>query len=209
MIVALHRTAQRSLPVTLVGAGLPQLRGRMGHAKSYAERLFDFPEVGPLSRAAATLAITKPARELEVEFRNDAVEMILQEAEGYPYFLQEWGKHVWDVAERSPITGQDVRSASASALATLDEGFFMVRFDRLTQTERRYLRAMAELGAGPHRSGEIAGELGRTVTSLAPVRAKLISKGMIWSPAHGDTAFTVPRFDGFMRRIMPGDRWRT
>ncbi len=203
LIVALHRTAQRRLPVTLVGAGLPQLRGRMGHAKSYAERLFDHPEVGPLPPMAAALAITKPARELGVEFRKDAVEMILREAEGYPYFLQEWGKHVWDTAERSPITEQDVRSASASALATLDEGFFMVRFDRLTPTERRYLRAMAELGAGPHRSGEIAGQLGREVTSLAPVRAKLIAKGMIWSPAHGDTAFTVPRFDGFMRRIMP------
>ena len=209
LIVALHRAAQRRLPVTLVGAGLPQLRGRMGQAKSYAERLFDFPEVGPLPTAAATLAITKPARELGVEFESDALEMVLRQAEGYPYFLQEWGKHVWDAAERSPITAEDVRSASATALATLDEGFFMVRFDRLTQTERRYLRAMAALGAGPHRSGDIAGELGRTVTSLGPVRSKLIAKGMVWSPAHGDTGFTVPRFDGFMRRIMPGDRWRT
>jgi len=208
LIVALHRTAQRRLPVTLVGAGLPQLRGRMGHAKSYAERLFDYPEVGPLPPTAAAHAITKPARELGVEYREDAVEMILGEAEGYPYFLQEWGKHVWDAAEGPPITVQDVRSASASALATLDEGFFMVRFDRLTQAERRYLRAMAELGAGPHRSGEIAGQLDRSVNSLAPVRAKLIAKGMVWSPAHGDTAFTVPRFDGFMRRIMPGSRWR-
>ena len=209
LIVALHRAAQRRLPVTLVGAGLPQLRGRMGQAKSYAERLFDFPEVGPLSPAAAALAIVKPARELGVEFESEAVELILHEAEGYPYFLQEWGKHVWDAAERSPITARDVRSASATALAALDEGFFMVRFDRLTRTERRYLRAMAELGPGPHRSGEIAGALGRTVTSTAPVRSKLISKGMVWSPAHGDTGFTVPRFDGFMRRIMPDDRWRT
>ena len=144
-----------------------------------------------------------------MEFESEAVELILHEAEGYPYFLQEWGKHVWDAAERSPITARDVRSASATALAALDEGFFMVRFDRLTRTERRYLRAMAELGRGPHRSGEIAGALGRTVTSTAPVRSKLISKGMVWSPAHGDTGFTVPRFDGFMRRIMPDDRWRT
>lgn len=193
--------------MTLVGAGLPQLRGRMGQAKSYAERLFDFPEVGPLTPAAASRAVARPARELGVEFQSDAIEMILHEAEGYPYFLQEWGKHVWDAADRSPITAQDVRSASATALAALDEGFFMVRFDRLTQTERRYLRAMAELGPGPHRSGEIAGELGRRVTSIAPVRSKLIAKGMVWSPAHGDTAFTVPRFDGFMRRIMPDDRW--
>lgn len=207
LIVALHRTAQRRLPVTLVGAGLPQLRGRMGRAKSYAERLFDFPEVGPLSRESASMAIVKPARELGVSFEPEAVEMILRETEGYPYFLQEWGKHVWDAAAASPITAGDVRSASASTLATLDEGFFRVRFDRLTQAERKYLRAMAELGPGPHRSGQIAAELDRAVTSLAPMRGKLISKGMIWSPAHGDTAFTVPRFDAFMRRILPSSEW--
>ena len=209
LIVALHRTAQRSLPVTLVGAGLPQLRGRMGRAKSYAERLFDFSEVGPLSRDAAATAIVKPARDLGVDFHDEAVSMILRETEGYAYFLQEWGKHVWDAAEGSPITSRDVRAASAAALATLDEGFFMVRFDRLTQSERRYLRAMAQLGPGPHRSGQVAAELGRTVTSLGPMRGQLISKGMIWSPGHGDTAFTVPRFDGFMRRILPGSDWRS
>ncbi|MDE2662254.1 MAG: ATP-binding protein [Gemmatimonadota bacterium] len=209
LVVALHRAAQRSLPITLVGAGLPQLRGRMGRAKSYAERLFDFPEVGPLSAEAALTAIIKPARDLGVDFQPEAVDMILRETEGYPYFLQEWGKHVWDVAEETPITASDVRSASAAAVATLDEGFFMVRFDRSTQAERRYLRAMAELGPGPHRSGQIAAVLDRDVTSLAPMRAQLISKGMIWSPSHGDTAFTVPRFDRFMRRILPGDDWRS
>lgn len=208
LIVALHRTAQRSLPITLVGAGLPQLRGRMGRAKSYAERLFDFSDVGPLSPEAALTAIIKPARDLGVDFHPEAVDMILRETEGYPYFLQEWGKHVWDVAEETPITASDVRSASAAAVATLDEGFFMVRFDRSTQAERRYLRAMAELGPGPHRSGQIAAVLDRDVTSLAPMRAQLISKGMIWSPSHGDTAFTVPRFDRFMRRILPGNDWR-
>ena len=205
LIVALHRTAQRQLPVTLVGAGLPQLRGRMGRAKSYAERLFDFPEVGPLSDMAARNAVTKPAADLGVRFQRRAVDMIVRESEGYPYFLQEWGKHVWDVAEDSPITDADVRSASVCAVAALDESFFMVRFDRLTPSEKRYLRAMAELGAGPHRSGDIASHLNRPVTSLGPVRAQLISKGMVWSPGHGTTAFTVPRFDGFMRRIMPGD----
>ena len=208
LIVALHRTAQRQLPVTLVGAGLPQLRGRMGRAKSYAERLFDFPEVGPLPPEAAAIAISKPAADLGVEFRMEALEMIVRESEGYPYFLQEWGKHVWDVAECSPVTGQDVRDASAAAHAALDESFFMVRFDRLTPSERKYLRAMAELGPGPHRSGDIAAVLGRSVTSLGPVRAKLILKGMAWSPSYGDTAFTVPRFDGFMRRIMPGNTWK-
>lgn len=208
LITALHRCAQRRLPVALVGAGLPQLRGQMGEAKSYAERLFDFPEVGPLSPDAATLAITKPARDQGVAFEAAAVERIVAETRGYPYFLQEWGKHAWDVAAASPITLADVRTASASAVAALDESFFRVRFDRLTPTEKRYLRAMADLGPGPHRSGDIADRLGRKVTSLAPTRNQLIAKGMIWSPSHGDTAFTVPLFDAFMKRIMPGDDWR-
>ncbi len=208
LVVALHRTAQRQLPVILVGAGLPQLRGRLGRAKSYAERLFDFPTVGPLSQEAAAQAIAKPAAALGVDYAEDAVSLIFQESEGYPYFLQEWGRHAWDTAERSPIERSDVVAAAPGTMATLDESFFMVRFDRLTPSEKRYLRAMAELGAGPHRSGDIASQLGRAVTSLGPLRAQLISKGMIWSPGHGETAFTVPRFDGFMRRIMPGELWR-
>lgn len=209
LITALHRTAQRNMPVVLVGAGLPQLRGRMGRAKSYAERLFDFPEIGPLPPEAAKLAIDKPARDEGVEVQADALERIVAQTHGYPYFLQEWGKHSWDAASHSPITRKDVDAASKSAIAALDESFFRVRFDRLTPSEKRYLRAMAELGPGPHRSGDIAAQLERTVTRLAPTRSALIDKGMIWSPNHGDTAFTVPLFDEFMRRIMPGDEWRT
>lgn len=208
LVVALHRTAQRQLPVILVGAGLPQLRGRLGRAKSYAERLFDLPTVGPLSQEAAARAIAKPAAALGVDYTDEAVSLIFQESEGYPYFLQEWGRHAWDTAERTPIERDDVVAAAPETVATLDESFFMVRFDRLTPSEKRYLRAMAELGAGPHRSGDIASQLGRAVTSLGPLRAQLISKGMIWSPGHGETAFTVPRFNRFMRRIMPGEGWR-
>ncbi len=208
LITALHRTAQRSLPVVLVGAGLPQLPGKMGRAKSYAERLFDFPQIGPLSTNAATLAITKPAEKEGVVFEPGALDRILRETRGYPYFLQEWGKHSWDAADQSPITRHDVDRATASAIAALDESFFRVRFDRLTPSEKRYLRAMAELGPGPHRSGNIAEQLQRDVTSLAPTRSGLIVKGMIWSPSHGDTAFTVPLFDEFMKRSMPGDGWR-
>jgi hypothetical protein len=126
---------------------------------------------------------------------------------GYSYFLQEWGKHVWNTADQSPVTPGDVDAASQSAVAALDESFFRVRFDRLTPSEKRYLRAMAELGPGPHRSGDIADRLDRKVTSLGPTRSQLIAKGMVWSPSHGDTAFTVPLFDEFMRRIMPGDDW--
>jgi predicted transcriptional regulator len=208
LITALHRAAQRRLPVVLVGAGLPQLRGRMGRAKSYAERLFDFPEIGALPPPAARTAIAKPAEAEGVEVNEDALERMIQQTHGYPYFLQEWGKHAWDTASKSPITLPDVELASTSAIAALDESFFRVRFDRLTPLEKRYLRAMAELGAGPHRSGDIAEQLNRDVTALGPTRNQLIAKGMIWSPSHGDTAFTVPLFDEFMHRIMPGDDWK-
>jgi hypothetical protein len=209
LITALHRVAQRQLPVMMVGAGLPQLPGRMGRAKSYAERLFDFPVIGPLDAAAARDAIAVPAEQQQVAFEPAALDRIVDETEGYAYFLQEWGKHVWDVAVRSPITMQDVEQASVITIAALDEGFFRVRFDRLTPAEKRYLRAMAELGPGPHRSGDIANALQRPVTALGPTRNNLIAKGMVWSPNHGDTAFTVPMFDQFMQRIMPGDDWRT
>lgn len=208
LISAMHRVAQQSLPVVLVGAGLPQLRGRMGKAKSYAERLFDFPQIGPLPEAAARSALLKPARAQGVEFEPDALAHLVAKTQGYPYFLQEWGKHVWNIADRSPITIVDATNATESAVASMDENFFRVRFDRLTPAERKYLRAMSELGPGPHRSGDIAQELGRVVTSLGPTRGLLIKKGMIWSPNHGDTAFTVPLFDEFMRRTMPGDEWR-
>jgi hypothetical protein len=208
LITALHRTAQRRLPVMLVGAGLPQLRGRMGRAKSYAERLFDFPEIGPLEPADARAAIVRPALARSVVFDEPAVARIVEHTKGYPYFLQEWGKHAWDAARASPINASDVERASQSAIAALDESFFRVRFDRLTPAERRYLRAMAQLGPGPHRSGDIAQMLERKVTALGPTRNQLIAKGMVWSPSHGDTAFTVPLFDEFMRRIMPGDDWR-
>ena len=207
LISALHRCAQGQLPLTMVGAGLPQLRGLAGNAKSYAERLFDFPMIGPLAPPEAMLAIMKPARDEDVEFTPEAVERILEHSQGYPYFLQEWGKHSWDVAEQSPVTLADVDEASKQAIAALDESFFRVRFDRLTPAEKKYLRAMAELGPGPHRSGDIAAEVGRRVSTLAPLRQSLILKGMIWSPNHGDTAFTVPLFDEFMKRIMPGTHW--
>ena len=207
LIIALHRVSQRRLPVTMLGAGLPQVRSRMGKAKSYAERLFEFVEVGPLSFGDAKLALDKPARGEGVEIEPQALDKIVSQTKCYPYFLQEWGKHVWDVAECSPITVSDVEIANEQVIATLDQSFFLVRFDRLSPTEKKYLRAMAQLGAGPHRSGDIAQKLNRLVTSLAPVRSQLINKGMVWSPSHGDTAFTVPMFDEFMRRIMPGDEW--
>jgi hypothetical protein len=208
LVMALHRCAQRSLPVAVFGAGLPQLPGQLGHAKSYAERLFAFPFVGPLDDVASADAIRKPVVSEGAKISDDAIARIVEVTGGYPYFLQEWGQQAWNAADASPIERADVERATPVAIAALDESFFRVRFDRLSPAERRYLRAMAQLGPGPHRSGEIADELHRPVSAMAPMRAGLIAKGMIWSPAYGDTAFTVPLFDQFMRRAMPGDDWR-
>jgi hypothetical protein len=207
LITALHRCSQERVPVAMVAAGLPQLLGQTGNAKSYAERLFEFPMVGALSSPAAREALEIPASVEGVLFEPDAVERILEQTQRYPYFLQEWGKHSWEAATASPITLDDVEAGSQLALSALDASFFMVRFDRLTPSEKRYLRAMAELGKGPHRSGDIAEMLRREVTSLAPTRSSLITKGMVWSPSHGETAFTVPLFDEFMIRVMPGMDW--
>jgi hypothetical protein len=208
LITAMHRVEQQQLPVVLVGAGLPQLRGRMGNAKSYAERLFNFPEIGALTGPAAERAIRVPLQKEGVDIDEAALNKLVEVTHGYAYFLQQWGFHTWEQAAHSPISIDAVQRASGSAVAALDESFFRVRFDRLTPKEKRYLRAMAELGAGPHRSGDIAACYPAKVTSLAPTRSSLISKGMIWSPNHGDTAFTVPMFDEFMKRIIPGADWR-
>ena len=203
LISAFHYIAQKRLPIVLIGAGLPQVRGQLGRAKSYAERMFDFPQIDALSPEDAIAAITKPALQQGVEFAPDAIRNVLERTHGYPYFLQVWGKFSWDLAQSSPVTYDDVEHASSLAIADLDHNFFLVRFDRLTQWEKRYLRAMADLGQGPHRSGDIARKLEREVTAIGKIRSNLIAKGMLWSPAHGDTAFTVPMFDEFMIRIMP------
>ncbi len=203
LIAALHNASQAQLPITMVAAGLPQLVGQAGRAKSYAERLFEFVRIDRLDEAEARRALKVPAAKEDATFTEAAVAQILRQTLGYPYFLQEWGKHSWNIAVASPIEEADAVQATTEALSELDDSFFRVRFDRLTPTEKRYMRAMAELGAGPHRSGDVAEVLGRPVTSVGPVRNALIAKGMLYSPAHGDTAFTVPLFDGFMKRIMP------
>lgn len=203
LIMAVHRVAQKALPVLVVGAGLPQIVGQMGASKSYAERLFNFPKIGPLQDRDARAAITEPAKIEGVSYTEPALKEIMRVTEGYPYFLQEWGYHAWNIAHESPITEQAARAATVTATSSLDQSFFRVRFDRLTPREKDYLRAMAELGPGPHRSGDIAETLGVQVESMAPLRSGLIRKGMIYSPQHGDTAFTVPLFDQYMKRAMP------
>ena len=202
-IVACHEIAQQNLPFLFVGAGLPQVAALAGRAKSYAERLFDYPEVGPLNGRDARLALEKPAREEGVSFDHDAVDEILAAAQNFPYFIQEWGYQVWNAAPASPITRGMVRAATPEVVAHLDKNFFRVRFDRLTPLEQKYLRAMAELGPGPCATGRIAETLGVRTASIATVRQRLVNKGMVWSQRHGETAFTVPMFDAFMKRQMP------
>ena len=203
LIMAVHRVNQQQLPLVLIGAGLPQLVGLSGKSKSYAERLFDFPEVGPLNEEDAKNALRDPVKEEGVVFEERALDRIVNLTQGYPYFIQEWGHYAWESAAASPITNEAVDEATRKALKNLDQSFFRVRFDRLTPRETPYLRAMAELGATTQSSGDIAAILGVEVRSVAPIRSSLIKKGMIYSPQHGDTAFTVPLFDQFMKRVMP------
>lgn len=203
LIMAMHRIAQDNLPIVLIAAGLPQVVGLSGRSKSYVERLFDFPPVDALNHEDAVRALDLPVREEGGTFDPDALDEIVQITRGYPYFLQEWGYHTWNTANSPRITMADVKAANALAVRRLDESFFRVRFDRLTPREKDYLRAMAQLGPGPHRSGDIAEELKIAVQAAGPLRGGLIGKGMIFSPAHGDTAFTVPLFDEFLRRIIP------
>ena len=200
LLAGLHQATQRQLPLGLIGAGLPQLRGRVGEAKTYAERQFDFYEIGSLSDDEARLALARPAEAEGVQYDADALAEIVTRTRGFPYSLQEWGKHVWNVADLSPITVAEVERASERAEQALDDGFFGVRMDRLTPAEHRYVRAMARLGSGPYRSGEIADALGRKLSSVAPTRQRLIDKGVVWSPNHGQVAFTVPLFDEFITR---------
>ncbi len=203
LIMAMHKIQQRQLPVVLLGAGLPILPGLAGESKSYAERLFSFPEIGALSADDAAKALQDPATAAEVAFEPAALDEVFRLTKGYPYFVQEWGYQAWNLARSSPITVDVVRNATAIVVPRLDQNFFRVRFDRLTPGEKKLLRAMAQLGPGAHRTGDIADALGVNVTSLSPTRAKLIKKGMIYSPAHGDMAFTVPLFDEFMIRAIP------
>jgi hypothetical protein len=203
LIMAMHKMQQRQLPLVLFGACLPILPGLAGESKSYAERLFSFPSVGALSESDSTKALQNPVKEYGVTFEEDALLEIFRLTKGYPYFLQEWGYLSWNRSESSPIDLEVVQNASESAIKRLDENFFRVRFARLTPGEKRFLRAMAELGPGPHRTGDIADLLEVKITGLGPTRANLINKGMVFSPSHGDMAFTVPLFDEFMRRAVP------
>lgn len=205
LIGAVHRTVQRRLPVTFAGAGLPQLPGLAGEAKSYAERLFKFPTIGELPEAAARAAVVEPARAEGAAFEEGAVDRIIEYTEGYPYFLQEYGRAAWNIADGPTITIDDVEAAGDLVDAELDEGFFRSRVQRSSPEELRYMRAMAHLGSAAHRAGDVANVLGKASEQVAPIRARLINKGLLYTPRHGYAKFTVPQFDRFMTRYMDLD----
>lgn len=208
LIMAMHKIQQRQLPLVLMAAGLPILPGLAGESKSYAERLFRFPDIGALSKEETALALQGPVQKEGVSFEKSAIDAIFDLTRGYPYFLQEWGYQAWNRATSTPISLEVIREATGNVIQELDQNFFRVRFDRLTPGEKNFLRAMAELGPGPHRSGDVAGILNCKISTIGPVRNKLIKKGMIYSPTYGDIDFTVPLFDQFMIRTIPGDKFR-
>jgi hypothetical protein len=203
LIMALHKISQRQLPLLLFGGGLPQLAKLAGDAKSYAERLFDYPPIGPLDGASARLALTAPAEREGVKFAADALDYVIEQTGRYPFFLQVWGAHCWEAAAKSPITLADAKAATETAISALDEGIFKVRLARLTERHKAYARAMAEVGAEPVHSSVVANALGLGLNQAAPIRDELIKKGMAYSPERGLIGFTVPKFDEYMRRAMP------
>ena len=200
LIAALHKTVQRALPITLAGAGLPLIPRLAGEAKSYAERLFTFPVIGRLSNEEATKALVEPVQDAGAAFEPEAVAEIIAYAEGYPYFIQEYGGAAWDASPSPVISRHVVEEVSALVDAKLDAGFFRVRAERAAPHELRYLRAMAGLGPGPHKANAVAAALGVPSARLAPTRSRLIEKGLLYTPGYGLAAFTVPQFDRYLLR---------
>jgi hypothetical protein len=203
LIMAIHKANQKQLPLILMGAGLPLLVGLTGRSKSYAERLFDFIRLDSLTHPQSDQALDEPASRSGGHFTSDALSEIYRQTRGYPYFLQEWGYHSWNMATKSEISIDDVKRAETRVIKALDDGFFRVRFDRLTPSEKRYVRAMAELGMLAQKTGQLAEILKVKTQTLAPTRDRLIKKGMIYSPSYGEIAFTVPLFDDFLKREIP------
>ncbi len=206
LIMALHKISQRQLPLLLFGGGLPQLAKLAGDSKSYAERLFDYPPIGPLDADSARLALAAPAERENVLYAKDALAYVVEQTGRYPFFLQVWGAHCWEAAAKSPVTLADAKQASASAIAALDEGIFKVRLARLTERQKAYAQTMAEFGAEPINSSDVARKLGLSLSQAAPIREELIKKGMAYSPERGLIGFTVPKFDDYLRRAMPAKK---
>lgn len=201
LILAVHRINQLGLPVMIIGAGLPLLVKLSGDVKSYSERLFEYPDVGPLDKQEARRALTAPLQDSKIKIEEDATQAVIDQAKGYPYFLQVWGYETWNAAETSPITIKDVRKAGEAAVKRLDKNFFRVRYERLSQPQQNYAHVMAKLGPGPQKTGDIAAKMGKRAQQLGSTRDKMIAKGMIYSPEYGKVAFTVPLFDEYLNRI--------
>jgi len=203
LISALHRATQKNMPITVAAAGLPQIPRLTGEARSYAERLFTFPIIASLSDQDARAAFVEPARHQQVDYEGDALALALPWTGGYPFYIQQLGKHAWNLAESSPITKRDVEAAMPIAQAALDTSIYEVRIQRVTDRERRYMRAMAELGEGPYRSGDVAAKLGVMTSEVSAIRQRLLEKGLAYATeVYGYIDFTIPRFDEFMRRYM-------
>jgi hypothetical protein len=204
VVSALHRATQKNMPVTLAAAGLPQIPRFTGEARSYAERLFTFPVIANLSSQDANAALVEPARQQDVEYEEAAVELALAWTGGYPFYIQQLGKHAWNLAKASPIAVSDIEAAMPAAQAALDTSIYEVRIQRATEQERRYMRAMAELGERPYRSGDVAASLGRKTAAVSMIRQRLLDKGLVYATeGYGYIDFTVPRFGEFMSRYMP------
>ena len=203
LIIAMHKIQQLQLPVVLIAAGLPTMPGLAGESKTYSERLFRFPNIGALSKEDAEKALRVPAQTMGVSFEQGALDEIFRLTKGYPYFLQEWAYHVWNRSTENIITLQTVQDSTSSVISSLDENFFRVRFDRLTPSEKNFLRAMAEPGSSAKRIGDVALTLNIKANSISPIRSSLIKKGMVYSPAYGTISFTVPLFDEFILREIP------
>ncbi len=197
---ACHETGQRNLPVAVIGAGLPSLPADLTEAKSYAERLFTYRSLGPLAAGDATTALTVPAEALDVTWSAPALELVIAEAQGYPYFLQAYGKCTWDYAAGSPFSLDDARAGIEVARRDLELGFYGSRWERATPAQRAYLRAMAEDPDDPSSTAEVARRLGRRPSDVSVARDQLIRKGLVYAPDRGAVAFTVPGMAAFIRR---------
>jgi hypothetical protein len=203
-VVGLHRINQKGLPLACVAAGLPTLPALAGEAKSYAERLFTYPTIDRLDRAAADEALVRPAWVRKVEFAKSALDLAYDETHGYPYFIQEYGKFAWNVASGSRIERADMKRGGELAQHALDDGFFLVRAERATEAERRFMRAMAGLGEAPYATRDVVRALGkRSASQLSVQRDALIRKGLVYSPRTGQLDFTVPMFADYMVRRFP------
>ena len=203
IIVALHFAAQESLPLYLVGSGLPSIRALVGKSKTYAERMFNYAEIGALCKEDVDLAITVPLNNNGLDIEPEAITEVFEKTKGYPYFLQEYGYQMWIAAEKSPISADDVRRIVPDVQNRLDSNFFDVRFDRISNREKEFLRAMAEFPqdkAVP--MSELVGTMGRPLSAISPIRASLIKKGVVYSPEYGGIAYTVPMFADYMKRTM-------